>query len=377
MSRAILVGPSAPRFKGGIVLYTYSLYQAYRRRDPSIELVSFSRPYPKRLFPGATSSDTSRVLSRIENERPLIDWLNPLSWLATFFHIRSTGADRVVFPWWTWFWAPAYLVIMTFLKLFSRVKIVIIAHNAFDHEDHPLKRLAARLVLSLGDRYIVNSRAVQSAIEEMFPRKKNRITRLFHPLYDIFHEQRAPERAESLKKLKLSPPLLLFFGHVRKYKGLDILIEAMAAVVKEDPQIKLLVAGEFWEDAGIYRERIQKLHLAKNIVLMDRYVKNEEVPVLFRAADALVLPYRRAVGTGPSKVAIGFDLPIIATPAGDLSELFAVAEIGVMAKQATPPDMAAAIIRFFQGDRQKFVGNVRKVKRELSWEKFVGIIENI
>jgi len=364
--RIVVIGPTAPLYKGGIVHYTQNLCQALADQKHRVKLISFKRGYPKTFFPGADLADRSQHKLAFPGEIPLLDWRNPLSYWQTYRAIKQHAPDRIVLQWWTWFWALPYLGILLPLKLFSKVKIVVIAHNPFDHEQALYKNLASRLVLGMADRILVPNQKLVSSLKETFPGKE--VILAYHPLYDFFKTI-----GQKINLIKLPSPRLLFFGHVRQYKGLDLLLEALVKLWEKGDSTGLVVAGEFWEDKKKYLDLVPK-KFRKNLLIVDRYLKNEEVDSLFSQAEAVAIPYLTGSGSGPSKIALSYGKPLLATQVGDNPDLFALGEIGVLVKPNNVSALSDGIKKLFSHPLKRFQPAIESVKRELTWKSLVSKI---
>lgn len=365
----IIIGPTSRFFKGGIVHFTYSLIEALKKKQ-QITLISFARGYPAFLFPGKKNIEPNQKEKGQAQELPILDWLNPLSFIKTFWLIKTSLAEKVVFQWWTWFWTLPYLIILLLLKLFSNKKIIFIVHNVYDHEASFVKKLSAKLILGFADSYIVHSEEDKNKLLTWFPKRKNFIYKKLHPFVKSF---KYPVKIKINKKYFT----LLFFGYVREYKGLDILLFAINKVAASIKNIRLIVAGEFWEKKAYYEKIIAKLGLNSKVQLIDSYIKNEDVGKFFAMADAVVLPYREATGTGVSRIALSFNKPIIATSSGDFLDLFKLGNIGVLVKPGDVNSLRDGIIKFYKSDRKEFINNIKLVKKHLNLNNYSEFLLNL
>jgi len=361
--KIVVIGPTAPLFKGGIVHYTENLCRELALQKHTVKLFSFSRSYPKAFFPGAEVGDQSEAKLAALNEERVLDWLNPISYCQTARKIRQFAPDRVVFQWWTWFFALPYCLILLRLKLFSKIKIVVIAHNPFDHEVALYKNFASRLILGMANRILVPNRVLEQTLKQSYPRTE--IVLAFHPIYDFFKQL-----GEKIELIKLPHPRLLFFGHVRHYKGLDLLIEALVTLWERGEQVSLIVAGEFWEDKQKYLNLVPD-KFRKNIAIIDRYLKNEEVDALFRQVEAVAIPYRSGSGSGPAKIALSYNKPLLATAVGDSPDLFAIGKIGELVKPGSVEELGAGVSKLFSKPLKRFVPVIKQIKLQLTWAELV------
>jgi glycosyltransferase involved in cell wall biosynthesis len=314
--RLAVVGPVYP-FRGGIAHYTTLLTTTLTELEHTVLLVSFRRQYPRWLFPGASDRDPSRAPLTMPIAQYWLDSLNPFTWLATFWRIRRFRPQRLVLQWWTSFWAPVWLTLAWLNWLFLRVPLVMICHNVLPHDARPWTRWITWLVLHQADQFIVQSEQEAQRLRSLLARSDQQldVQVVPHPVYDMFADQRQ-SRAEARRSLGLpvDVPVLLFFGIVRPYKGLRDLICALPQVVQQHPDLRLLIAGEFWEPLREYQDLIEQLHLRHHVQIDNRYVPNEEIGRYFSAADRLVAPYRRQTASGAIEMARGFGLPVITLP---------------------------------------------------------------
>ncbi len=365
-----LIGPTYP-FRGGIAHYTTLLCRALRTQH-DVLFISFRRQYPRWLFPGRNDRDLSQLPVRVEDVEYLLDSLNPFTWEAAYQKIAEFRPDIMVFPWWTAFWTLHFWYLARRIKQRCDAEIVAICHNVSDHESSWMKTLASKIVLTQADRFITHSHDVTAQLHGLLGNGISVIT-AFHPTYkDLSHQQYTKSQAK--QRLGLSGHVLLFFGFVRAYKGLDILLEAMPSILNKK-NVHLLIVGEFWRDKTKYLDQISRHKLKSSITIIDTYIPNEELGLYFEAADLVVQPYLRASGSGVCQLAFGFDRPVIATDVGSLPE---VIQDGVNGRIVAPGDVAGlakAILESLEPtELRKFSQHARHTKERFSWGKMVRII---
>jgi len=334
--RLALIGPVYP-YRGGIAHYTTALYKALRERGHDLLLVSFSRQYPQRLFPGKSDRDPSRNPLKVEEARYWLDSLNPLTWLRTFARIRRTRPEIMVMQWWTTFWAPAWLALGVLNRLFLRSPIVYFCHNVLPHEARWWDTWIARVTLRWATLLLVQSAEEEARLRALLPRAEIRVVPL--PVFDMFSNFRIPkDEARRHLGLPADALVLLTFGIVRQYKGLRTLLEAVPRIrAAASRDVVLLVAGEFWEDKRPYLDLIERLQIGDSVRVDDRYIPDEEVPAYFCAADALAAPYRQVTGSAVTRIADSFGLPVI----HDLTDAAAI-DSRLEAGDAASPTMPVA-----------------------------------
>ena len=368
--RIVLIGPTHP-FRGGIAHYTTLLCKALRRVH-DVKFISFRRQYPNTLFPGKSDRDTSSSPIRVDDVDYVIDSLNPVTWLTAVRIIREYNPEKIILPWWVAFWAPQFWTILTMVKHCLACEVVFICHNAVEHESNFLKKIATRMVLTKGDRLITHSKEETGKIKELLGEDANAVT-AFHPTYaDLGTRQYAKEQAKEL--LGLNGDVLLFFGFVRNYKGLDVLLDAMPLVIR-NRKVTLLIAGEFWHGKQKYLDQIDRCGIGSHVRIIDAYIRNEEVGIYFGAADLVIQPYNEASGSGVCQIAYGLDRPAVATNVGGLPEIIEDRVNGRLVTPGDPEELATAILDSLKPETlHAYSLSAAKTKEQFSWEKMAQII---
>lgn len=307
--------------------------------------------------------------------RNTIDWANPLSWFTTAKAVVRGRYDLVIIVWWTWFWFPSYLVITLFLNRAkdTRKKILFLCHNIFDHEASGWQKMISRVVLSKGNLFLVHSRREENKLKKWFPTATIKAVSL--PELGIFNKSDISQK-QARKKLGLKGRNILFFGHIRPYKGLEYLLRAMPLIL-EEIDLALVIAGEFWKGRRRYLKTIKDLGIANHVKLVDGYVPNEEVGKYFNACDLVVMPYVSATATGITRLAFAFGKPVVATSVGDLPEIVAGKKRGVLVPPKRPDMLAKAIIDCYRQNKIPiYEANIRKWGRKSDWKSLVKTIDN-
>ncbi|KPA17095.1 group 1 glycosyl transferase [Candidatus Magnetomorum sp. HK-1] len=366
-----MIGPTFP-FRGGIVHHTTLLYKELIKHNELL-FISFKRQYPKVLFPGKSDQDPSRDPLKPEKVFYEIDSLNPLTLENTIKMIKAFAPEKCIFPWWVSFWGPHFWYIATRVKKLTNCEIIVICHNVMEHEPNRLKNFVSKLFLSKADRLITHSKSDSFRLKDLLGKK--RIVTAFHPTYaPLCHEKYFPKKKAQDRLMCPGSNVLLFFGFVRPYKGLSILLSALN-IICESQTIHLLVVGEFWTDKQKYLAKIDQLGIKNQVSIFDRYIPNENIHIFFSAADLVVQPYLSASGSGVCQLAYGFDCPVIATKMGSLTE---VVEHGVNGQLVTPgnvKELADAIIQSLEPETLDYLTqNAMKTKNLFSWNKFVNNI---
>jgi len=370
--RIALVGLTFP-FRGGISHYTTLLCRALRRRH-DVQFYALYRQYPSLLFPGKTQFDESDASFDIEHDA-CIDSINPFTWLSTARKIRRQRPDVVLFSWWHPFFAPSFGTIAHLLKRFGKIPSCFLCHNALPHERSRIDGLLLRYVFSSGAAFITHSRQDHDDLRGFRPTaivKQNP-----HPSYDIFATEKSPSAGEARRQLGLDGKrVLLFFGFVREYKGLQVLLDAMDELPAEQGY-HLVVVGEFYEDREKYRAGIDRLTGRGQLTLVDRYVPNEEVAVYFAASDLVMVPYLSATQSGVVQIAYGFGKPVVATNVGGIPEVVEDGKTGFLVPPCDAPALAAAVRRYFDADPEAFRESIERENAKYSWERMVETVEAV
>jgi len=369
-----LVTP-APPLRGGPVQYAAQLYAQLAERGHSVHVIGFRRQYPTWLFPGRTQYEVGGQSLHLPNE-PLFDPLAPFSWVRAARRLQQLEPDGVLFQYWMPFFAPGYGAVAWLCHRWTRARVVLLAHNVKPHERQPGGQLLTRWLLAQCDGFLVQSAAVQSELLALRPGAH--CARAPHPVHDIFECALTCDEARAQLGLPAGAPVLLFFGHVRPYKGLGVLLDAMARVRRALPAAHLIVAGEFYQDRRPYERQIAALGLAGAVTMVDRFIPREQVGLYFVAADLVALPYLDASQSGIIPIAYYHDRPVIATAAGGLPEQVAEGETGCLVPPRDPDALARAIVRFWtEADRASMAAHIRARRLECTWERLAQAVEKL
>lgn len=350
-------------FRGGIAQFNANLYDVLAR-EHEVKAFNFTCQYPSVLFPGKTQFVSSADDAKpVENER-VLNSANPLTYLHAARKIAAWKPDLVIFRYWmTWF-APSLGTVARYLRR-RGIKVIAILDNVVPHEPKFYDKPFSKWFLKQFDGLITMSSSVLADMKALYP-KANYI-HLFHPLYNHFGEKMPKAEAQRRLSLESNLKTLLFFGLIRDYKGLDILLDAFP---KLGDGYQLVIAGECYGSFDKYAAQIEASGCGDRIKVFERYIPDEEVPLFFSAADLCTLPYRSATQSGITAVSLHFGVPIVATRTGGLEETIEKPGIGVMAESITPEGVADAIKRFFEKNQATFAENIVKAKEGFSWERF-------
>lgn len=368
METIALVGPAHP-LRGGIAQYTDQLY-LHLRKKYHVEVFTFSRLFPTFLFPGRTQFDTSAPGFAVPS-RQTLDSIGPWSWRRTAVAVAEVRPLAIVLVYQMPFFAPCLGVLMRLLRSrLAAARQILLCHNLIPHERHFFDIPLTRYVVAAPDAFLVLSASVEREVRRFRPDAEVRLVP--QPIYDFFPA--APPQAIARRQLGLPPeqPLVLFFGLVRAYKGLGVLLQAMAHL----PQARLMIAGEFYQPRADYERQIAAMALDDRVRVEDRYIPNEEVPAYFAAADVVVLPYLSATQSGVSKLAYHFDRPVVITNVGGLAEEVEEGKTGFIAPPNDPTALAAAIGKALAEKAHiDFAAHIREYKKRYSWDRVVEAIE--
>ena len=366
--KILLVGTAYP-LRGGIAHFNALLAEHLAKRH-TVETITFKRQYPKLLFPGTTQEEQGEQL-HVPPAPELIDSINPLNWLHVAREVRNRKPDLIIMKYWMPFFAPCFGTIAKFSKTGTNTKVLFICDNIIPHERRPGDVALTRYAFRQVDYFIVQSAAVERDLNEYFPGVKYR--NIPHPVYENFGAEIPKQEARNLLGIS-AKKVILYFGYVRAYKGLNVLIDAMRHL----DDVLLLAVGEFYDDEKKYRQQVKDLGLETKIRFVSDYVPNEKVGMYFSAADVVVLPYLSATQSGIIQIAYNFNTPVIATDVGGLAEDVIDQRTGYIVPSNNSKALAQAIQQFYEQDRGAvFSENIKIEKQKYSWDHFVKSIEEL
>jgi len=362
-----LIGPAHPLRGGGISTFNERLAAELQSQGHDVTIYSFSLQYPSFLFPGKSqfTDEPAPAGLRIKS---IINSINPLNWVKVGYLLKKEKPDLVLVRYWLPFMGPCLGTILRIVRQNEHSRILCIADNVIPHEKRPGDLQFTKYFIKPVHTFITMSRDVLKDLGTLTQKPAAFIP---HPLYDNYGE--AVPREKALEKLHLSPDkkYLLFFGFIRKYKGLDILLEALADDRIRNGDIELIVAGEFYGDAEFYTDIIKQKQLENKVHLFTSFIPNEEVATYFGAADVVVQPYRSATQSGITQVAYHFEKPMIVTNVGGLAEVVPNGETGYVTTSG-PQAIANAIMQFFTPPGiPNMAQNIQREKAKYSWDVFV------
>jgi len=373
MQKIIIIGPAHP-LRGGLATFDQRLAKEFNNTGDDCSIYSFSLQYPSFLFPGKTQYNTDPPPKDLKIFS-VINSINPLNWIKVGKRIKNERPDIVVVRYWIPLMGPALGTILKKVRRNEHTKIICIADNIIPHEHRPGDKAFTRYFLKTCDAFIAMSEKVMGDLRNFVPKDKPAIL-VHHPLYDNFGEIISKTEARGKLKIKNDESIVLFFGFIRKYKGLDILLDAMKILKSQMSNLKLLIAGEFYEDEKPYLEQINKLGINDNVILRTNFIPDSEVKYYLCAADAVIQPYRNATQSGVTPLAYYFEKPMIVTNVGGLPSLVPNEKAGIVT-EPTAPSIANAILHFYQLGENYFLPHLRSEKQKYSWGNLVKAIKHL
>lgn len=347
-------------FRGGIAQFNARLLQSLSKYAEVVPF-TFKRQYPSLLFPGKTQYVQPAENVEIVNSYPVLDTINPITYFTTARKIKNLNPDITITKYWMPFFAPSLGTVLMQLKSVSFN--ISILDNISPHEKFPFSNFWNKFFLKQNHSFVVMSEAVLKELLKLVP--KANYTIVPHPLYDNFGKKIDRKKALEILGLPEDKKILLFFGLIREYKGLDLLLETISLLPNE---FLLVIAGEPYVSFDQYDKLIQNLNLEDKVRKFVRYIPDSEVPIFFSAADVCVLPYKTATQSGIVGIAYHFDLPVIATRVGGLHEMIEPYRSGIVVDKAEPNQLASAILSFFQSPIDLFKIGIEKYKSLANWD---------
>lgn len=360
-----ILGPASP-YRGGIALHTNLLYEEFSSHH-HVDIINYKRLYPKIIFPGKTQYEQSETFSHIPSLR-MIDFLNPLSWIKTAQSITSKNYDLIIIQ----FWQPFFSILLgTITRIIknssSKTKIISLCHNVAPHEGSPLDKLLTKFFFKSVHGFLIQSKSVVNDLLEIIPGAQYKYNP--HPLYNVFGKALKSEQARTELNIKTDQPLVFYFGYIRKYKGLEYLIQAYPKIHSQIGG-KLLIVGEFYHNKQYYLDLIQESGVSDDIIVHDQYIPNDQVNLYFSAADILVLPYISATQSGITQIALSYDLPCVVTNVGGLPEVVHHGKTGFVVEPKDSKAISQAVIEYFTScDKHKIAKNISRERQKYSWHK--------
>jgi len=370
--RIVIIGPAHP-LRGGLATFNQRLAKEFISLGHDCSIYSFSLQYPGFLFPGTTQYSDDPAPDLDIHTR--INSVNPLNWITVGQELRKLRPDFIVVRFWLPFMGPALGTILRQVRKNRHTRIIAITDNVIPHEKRPGDKAFTTYFLAACDGFITMSAKVMQDLRTFQPSKPAQ--QLLHPLYDNFGEPVSKRTAREQLGLNPTDKIMLFFGFIRKYKGLDILLRAMKTLKDASPAPsnlpKLLIAGEFYEDASFYTNLIKELDIEDLLIMRTNFISDLEVKYYLCAADVVIQPYRNATQSGVTPLAYHYEKPMIVTNVGGLPDLVPDGKVGLVC-EPEPASLAGAITRFYELGEDFFIAHLRSEKQRYSWSKLADAI---
>lgn len=363
--KIVFVGPAHP-FRGGIAAFNDKLAEELSLQGHEVIIYTFKLQYPSFLFPGESQYSDSPKINNIKTIE-LINSINPLNWISSASKIKKEKADIVISRFWLPFMGPSLGSILRQLKS-KKTRVISIVDNAIPHESRPGDKAFTKYFLKGNDAFITLSKEVKKELEGFKTNKEILFTP--HPLYDHYGE--LIDLLEAKKKLNLdqSKKYILFFGLVREYKGLDLLLKAYSETKDLQEEVEIIIAGEYYEKKEKYDSLIESLGIQDKVHQSNGFIPDHEVNLYFSACDLVVQPYKTATQSGVTQVAYHFEKPMIVTNVGGLAEICPDGKVGYISEPNTD-NLAEKLEQFFSGDSNRFQSTIQEEKEKYSWSIFI------
>lgn len=369
----IIVGTAHP-YRGGLAAFNERLALQFQKEGHHVEMYTFTLQYPGFLFPGKTQFTNDPAPAGLTISRK-INSCNPFNWIIVGNQIRKKKPDMVVFAYWMSFMAPCFGTIAKQIRKNHKTRCIGLIHNMIPHEPNVLDKYLPPYFVKQMDGFTTLSHAVIKDIDQFDKHNKPK-SWAPHPIYDHYGE--LIDKIEARKQLGLSADgkYVLFFGFIRDYKGLDLLIDAFGDLRLQDMGVRLLVAGEFYGDPQPYLNRIRSLDISDIVILHNDYIPDNKVNLYFRACDIVAQPYKTATQSGVTQVAFHFERPMLVTNVGGLPEIVPDGKIGYVVNPDAQ-DIADALVRYYKENKEEeFTAGVREEKRKYGWDRMTTAVLN-
>ncbi len=374
MQKVVIIGPAYPLRGGGMTTFNERLARQFMSQGFDTTIYTFSLQYPSFIFPGKTQYSEEPAPKDL-NIKVRINSIFPPNWISVGNELKKLRPDIIVVRYWLPLMGPCLGTILRLAKKNKHTKIVCIADNIIPHEKRKGDKAFTKYFLKPIDEVIVMSEKVMADLKIFDNQKPVQLVQ--HPLYDNFGEKISKEQARKNIGIETKEKIILFFGFIRKYKGLDILFDALAILkANGNANFKVLIAGEFYEDRKIFDEQIVKLGLQDILILRTDFIPDSEVRNYFCAADMVIQPYRNATQSGVTPLAYHFEIPMIVTNVGGLPALVPDGKVGFVA-EPNATSISEKIMLFFLKAENYFADNIKEEKKKFSWEKLLEAIVDV
>lgn len=372
--KIIIIGPAHP-LRGGLASYDERLAKEFIDQGFDTTIYTFSYQYPGFLFPGTTQFSSEPAPANIPIKIK-INSVNPLNWIKVGNELKNLKPDLIIVRFWLPFMGPCLGTILKRVKKNKHTKVICIADNIFPHEKRPGDTLFTKYFIKPVDGFITMSEKVLADLKEFVKDKPAQF--VAHPLYDNFGEKIDKGEARNHLKIFGDVHIILFFGFIRKYKGLDILLNAFKILQQEYGirNLRLLIAGEFYEDEKNYQYLLNDPAIKNQLIVHTQFIADSEVKYYLCAADCVIQPYRSATQSGVTPLAYHFEVPMIVTNVGGLPSLVPNYKVGLIA-EPNPRSIAEKIVEYFSIGEAHFLSYLRNEKKKYSWKVMTEAILNL
>jgi glycosyltransferase involved in cell wall biosynthesis len=363
--KIIILGTAHP-FRGGLASYNERLALEFQNEGHEVEIFTFTTQYPNFLFPGKTQYSEEHAPKNLTIKRK-VSSVNPFNWIKIGKEIKRLKPDILIFKYWLPFMGPCFGTIARKVKKNKFTKIITILDNVIPHESRIGDKQFTKYFLKPIDAFISMSKSVENDLAKFNTSKPRDYNP--HPLFDNFGKALNKSEAKKLLGLNENTNYILFFGIIRDYKGLDLLLDAFSKMDYKSKNLKLLVAGEYYSNEEKYQAQINSLNLSNDVIVVNSFIKDSEVGRYFCAADIIAQPYKNATQSGVTQIAYHFETPILVTNVGGLPEMVPHNKVGYVV-DVDPTAIANALKDFYTNNKEsEFKENLKTEKKKYLWEK--------
>jgi len=368
-----IIGPAYP-LRGGLSSYNELLALKLQNQGHQVKIITFSLQYPNFLFPGKTQLSNSLPPDNLDIE-VCLNSINPINWILLGRKIKNEKPDLVIFRFWMPFMGPSLGTLGRMIRGNNHTKIVAITDNIIPHEKRAGDRLLTSYFLKSCDAFLTMSKSVLNDLQS-FQIAKPAIFNP-HPMYENFGEQVDPVQAKKKLGLDVEKNYVLFFGFIRKYKGLDTLLKAFSDQRLKEKNLQLIIAGEYYDSPQVYEQLIDDLELRNHVILANHYIEDSDVSLYFSAADLVAQTYKTATQSGVTQIAYYYNRPMLVTDVGGLSELVPHQKVGYVTSQDTQ-EISDCIFDFYEHKRApEFSKNIASERDKFTWESLIDNLFNV
>ena len=368
-----IIGTAYP-YRGGLSAYNERLAREFIAQGDDVTIETFTLQYPDFLFPGKTQYSDAPAPESLHIVRS-VNSVNPFNWISVGRRIAKQAPDLLIVNYWLPFMSPCFGTIARYVRRNGKSRVMSILHNIIPHEKRFFDKALSRYFVKTVDGFVAMSQSVLTDLNQFDTKKKRAFCP--HPLYDHFGQK--IDRNQAIAALNLDPSFsyILFFGFIRDYKGLDILLEAMANEQLRQKNVKLIIAGEFYNNPDRYFELEKKYGIADKLIWRNDYIPDNQVSSYFSAADIIAQPYKSATQSGVTQIAYHFEKPMLVTNVGGLSEIVPDGKVGYVV-EPNAKAVADALCSFYENDQSAvFVENIKEEKKKYAWSRMTDTIKSM